>query len=91
MQTILSRLWNGDLCPVLSSGKNDPEIENLTELLERNAEKLNATLNDEEKNTFTNYIRCVEEYLSLSAEQAFCDGFSLACQFLTQAFAYQTE
>lgn len=85
MNTILSQLWNGNLCPVENSGKTDPEIQNLIILIERNGEKLNATLNDEEKNTFNNYIHCIEEYLSLSAEQAFSDGFSLASRILTEA------
>ena len=87
MYNILTELWNGNLSPVVDSGKHDPEIEDLRRLMVHNGEKLSATLNEAEKNTFQNYISCVEEYLTLSEEHAFCDGFRLACKFLTEALS----
>ena len=91
MQDIIADLWNGNLSPGEDCGKNNPEIENLIELIERNDKKLSNTLNPDQQKTFENYFSCIEEYLSLITEQAFCDGFRLASRFLTAALVDKSQ
>ena len=91
MRGIIADLWNSNLSPGEDCGKNDPEIENLIELIERNDKKLSNTLNPDQQKTFKSYSCCVEEYLSLITEQAFCDGFRLGSRFLTEALVDKSQ
>lgn len=87
MKRTLEALWNGSLAPGPTSGVNDPELEHLTVLLDRNKEQLDRELSESQKELFEKYADCADEFLCLSTAQAFCDGFSLASKLLTEALA----
>ncbi len=87
MRQMLEALWNGEVAPGQTNGVNNPEMEHLTVLMDRNREELNRSLSQEQKDTFDKYTDCAEEFAYLSAYQAFRDGFSLASKLLTEAFA----
>ena len=87
MKRTLEALWNGSLAPGQTCGVNDPELEHLTVLLDRDKEQLNRELSEAQKELFEKYADCADEFLCLSTAQAFCDGFSLASKLLTEALA----
>ena len=84
MRPIMADLWNGNLSPITSCGKT-AEIENLIGLLAKNTDRLGKTLNEEQKKLFDRYMQCIEEYMGLLTEEAFCDGFSLGVRLMTEA------
>lgn len=86
MNTI-TELWNGNLKPVKTLGKNNEEIKHLEKLMQQNLNKLETVLNTNEKETFEKYNDCIEEYLTICCEQAFCDGFSLGVKIISESFA----
>lgn len=85
MVQTLAALWNGNLSPVRHLGENNAELRHLEELIKRNTDLLEAQLNDMQKNRWESYFMCIEEYLSLMTEQAFCDGFCLGTKLTTEA------
>ncbi len=87
MKRTLESLWNGDAAPGQTYGVNDPDMEYLVMLMDRNREALNQELCEEQKVLFDRYIDCSDEFTYLSAAQAFCEGFSLASKLLTEALA----
>ena len=88
MQSIFM-LWNGEIEPILSSGKNHPELKQLLELSERHYRKLSELLGGEAE-TLEKYKDALEEYVAISREQAFLSGFSLGQRFFAEALA-ETE
>lgn len=87
MTNTIAQLWNGNLEPVRNFGKNNSEIKQLQNLMRRNLDKLENSLNEEQKNQFANYCGCVEEYAILVSEQAFCDGFCLGTKIIVEALS----
>ncbi len=90
MNNILADLWHGDIAPIEEFEVNNSEISHLLQLMAKNSENLDKTLNDKQKSIFEKYCNCVEEYLSLTTEKAFCDGFSLGCKILMTALNTNT-
>jgi hypothetical protein len=87
MNTILSELWHGNLEPVATCGMGEKEMRHLVTLMEKNSNRLQATLNEEEKNLLEKYIDNRMEYELLLEESAFSQGFSLAVQMLCESFS----
>lgn len=85
MTKTIAQLWNGNLAPVRHCGENNPDIQELESLIQRNNEKLEAALSDKAKNIFENYKICIEEYRYIINEQAFCDGFCLGTRITAEA------
>lgn len=78
-------LWNGNIAPAEHCGSHDPEANRLTDLIERNREKLCVGLTAAQKEMFEKYIDCSEEYLLRMMELAFCDGFCLGSRLVTES------
>jgi len=87
MKQTMELLWNGQLAPGPNCGVNDPELERLSVLLDRNRTKLDQALDEPQRELFERYIACADEFAYLSSTHAFCDGFSLAAKLLTEALA----
>lgn len=87
MQNIITELWNGHLSPMDKSGADDPEIQDLVRLIERNYDKLDEILDEKGKKTLDNFAHCHQEYTDIALEHAFFDGFSVACRLLTAALS----
>jgi len=84
MKSIFEQLWNGNIKPYETNGVNDPEVEELSELIERNQKSLNKLLGEEEKKVLDTYISCCESYYYLLIVHAFRKGFSLASKLLAE-------
>lgn len=91
MTNTIVRLWHGDLEPVSSSGTNDPELKELEHLLQRNGERLEEYLDEKGKALFEKYFDCVEEYISVLCEQAFCNGFCLGTKITAEALTFNEQ
>ena len=85
MTNTIANLWNGNLEPIRYLGQNSKEIKQLENLLERNQEKLEETLTEISKKLFEKYNDCMNEYILLTTEQAFCDGFCLGVKIISEA------
>ncbi|MBQ9133922.1 MAG: hypothetical protein IJX64_05265 [Clostridia bacterium] len=85
MTKTIAQLWNGNLEPVRHSGKNNSEMRQLEDLMQNNLEKLEAVLNENQKMIFEKYKNCFTEYMIVTVEQAFCDGFCMGTKIATEA------
>jgi len=87
MTMLFEQLWNGQIAPCKTCGNNDPEVQELAELLERNKLDLDHALSEEQKELLKRYISCYEEYQYLITVHAFRKGFSLASKLLAEALS----
>ncbi len=81
----IAELWNGTLNPCQNSEQKCLETESLKSLIHRNLDQLEETMDNNQKLIFENYNLCINEYLSVSCEQAFCNGFSTGSKLLAEA------
>ena len=76
----LEDLYYGNLLPQEKVSKLDDEMKELIGLLNRNEEKLTATLSDEQKETFEKYKDCNREISEICERNAFLNGFRLGAK-----------
>lgn len=82
---ILEDLYYGNLFPQEKCAKLDDETKELLGLLNRNEEKLTATLSDEQKETFGKYKDCNQEISEISERQSFITGFKLGAKIVIES------
>lgn len=85
MRAAIEELWYGNLAPYEKCGAHDPQIKELVRLMRRNREKLTEELNARQCDVLEKYIGCSDEYVCLMTEQAFCEGFRLACRLVAES------
>lgn len=85
MAKMIAQLWNGELEPGRYFGKENRELKQLEHLLERNLKQLDQMLNESQKDIFSAYYDCMTEYLVITTEQAFCDGFGVGARLTAEA------
>lgn len=81
----LEDLYYGNLLPYERISKLDDETKELLRLLNRNEEKLSATLSDEQKETYEKYKDCNREISGISERQSFITGFKLGAKIIIEA------
>lgn len=81
----LEDLYYGNLFPHKKVSKLDDEMKELLGLLNRNEEKLIATLSDEQKETFEKYKDCNREISEISERQSFIMGFKLGAKIVIES------
>lgn len=81
---ILEDLYYGNLLPQEKCAKLDDEMKELIGLLNRNEEKLTATLSDEQKETFEKYKDCNQEISEICERNAFLNGFRLGARIIIE-------
>lgn len=81
---ILEDLYYGNLLPQEKCAKLDDEMKELIGLLNRNEEKLTATLSDEQKETFEKYKDCNREISEICERNAFLNGFRLGTRIIIE-------
>ncbi len=81
---ILEDLYYGNLFPHEKCAKLDDETKELLVLLNRNEEKLIATLSDEQKETFEKYKDCNREISEICERNAFLNGFRLGARIIIE-------
>ena len=86
MESEIKKLWNGNIRPCESCGKENYDINCTLELVENLGGKLEQNLSEEQKMLFEKYNRNMAEYISLMTEQAFFDGFILGCKIASEVF-----
>ena len=83
--TTLENLYNGIINPCESERlKNNPEYKKLITLTTQAQEKIAATLIEEQKELFKNYIMYSEELSVTINEEIFKEGFRLATQIMIE-------
>lgn len=82
---ILEDLYYGNLFPNEKCAKLDDETKELLVLLNRNEEKLIATLSDEQKETFEKYKDYNWEISEICERQSFITGFKLGAKIVIEA------
>ncbi len=85
MTNTIARLWNGDIYPLEKSGADNHEIVHLKNLIYRNYEQLQSSLNERQKEILKKYEDCCAEYVMLVCEEAFCDGYCLGTRISSEA------
>ena len=86
---ILEDLYYGNLFPHEKCAKLDDEMKELNGLLNRNEEKLTATLSDEQKETFEKYKDCNREISEICERNAFLNGFRLGARIIIEVIFFQ--
>ena len=78
----LEDLYYGNIVPNEKCAKLDDEVKELLKLLNRNEEKLTATLSEEQKDTFEKYKDCNREISEISEREIFLNGFRLGARII---------
>ena len=73
-------LWQ--FIPHEKCAKLDDEVKELLKLLNRNEEKLAATLTEAQKETFEKYKDCNREISEISEREIFLNGFRLGARII---------
>lgn len=89
MMKTIAKLWNGNIEPVRFSGINNSEMKKLRGLIQSNYEKLEESVAD--KSILEKYNDSTAEYVIMTAEQAFSDGFCLGTKITAEAMTKAEE
>ena len=81
----LEDLYYGNLFPHEKCAKLDDEVKELLKLLNRNEEKLTATLTEAQKETFEKYKDCNREISEICEKDAFLNGFRLGARIIIES------
>ena len=91
MNNTISQLWNGNIEPIQEFGCRNTEMRRSETLMLKVFERLETSLGGENLSLLKKYSDCVNEYLMLSVEQAFSDGFCLGTKIISEALAEANE
>ena len=78
----LEDLYYRNLFPHEKCAKLDDEVKELLKLLNRNEEKLTATLSEDQKETFEKYKDCNREISEISEREIFLNGFRMGARII---------
>jgi hypothetical protein len=82
IMNILEELYYGNIVPNEKCAKFDDEVKELLKLLNRNEEKLTATLTELQKETFEKYKDCNREISEICEREIFLNGFRLGARII---------
>ncbi|MBQ7202930.1 MAG: hypothetical protein IJM10_07345 [Clostridia bacterium] len=83
----LEELYHGNINPSESESLcNNPEYKNLIALTTQSQDKVFASLNDEQKKLFDNYIINAEELSTIIEVNCFKTGFKLGARLTIEAY-----
>lgn len=78
----LEDLYYGNLFPQEKCARLDDEVNELLKLLNRNEEKLVATMTEVQKETFEKYKDCNREISEICEREIFLNGFRLGAKII---------
>lgn len=81
----IAKLWQGRVGLSVKFGSSNSEMKELETLMEKVLEELSKNLAGRSEELFRRYSCNVDEYLTLSNEQAFCDGFCFGTRIAMEA------
>lgn len=79
---ILEELWYGNIEPSEYDTSPDSEYKEILRLINRNEDKLLATMTVEQKEIFSRYQDCVREYQAMAECLLFQKSFCLGAQIM---------
>lgn len=82
--SILEKLWCGEIKPTEYDTSPCKEYKELLSLVNRNEEKLRATMTDEQKELFDKYMECVEDLQALAECMLFQNSFKLGGRIMAE-------
>lgn len=88
---ILEDLYYGNLFPHEKVSKLDDETKELLGLLNKNEEKLIATLSDEQKEIFEKFKDCNREISEISERQSFITGFKIGAKIVIESITLKEQ
>ncbi|MBQ4599637.1 MAG: hypothetical protein IJB19_06965 [Clostridia bacterium] len=91
MHRTIAQLWNGDLEPIRYFGVTNAEMKKAEIFMQCNLEKLKENSSETMNELFQRYEDSINEYILISNEQAFCDGFCLGAKITAEAFSGAEE
>ena len=81
---ILEEFWYGNIEPAEYGSFSCEEYKELLRLITKNEEKLHATFSDEQKELFSKYTDCVQEFQTISECLLFQSGFRLGARIMLE-------
>ncbi len=85
MSNTISQLYRGQLEPESVLGNGNIELRKTEIMLENNFKKIKENLDEATIQLLDKYRECMNEYIILISEQAFCDGFCLGTRIVSEA------
>ena len=82
--SILEKLWYGEVEPSEYDTTSFKEYKELLHLINRNEEKLRATMTNEQKELFDKYMECVEDLQALTDCMLFQSSFKLGGRIMAE-------
>ena len=81
---ILEEFWYGNIEPMEYGPFSNEEYKELLRLITKNEEKLQATFSDEQKELFSRYTDCVQEFQTISESLLFQNSFRLGAKMMLE-------
>lgn len=81
---VLEEFWYGNLDPAEYDASPSEEYKELIRLINRNEEKLLATLTDAQKDLFSRYQDCVREFQAMAECLLFQNSFCLGARMMLE-------
>ncbi len=81
---ILEEFWYGNLDPAEYDANPSEEYKELIRLINRNEEKLLATMTDTQKDLFSHYQDCVREHQAIAECLLFQNSFRLGSRIMLE-------
>lgn len=81
---ILEEFWYGNIEPMEYGSFSCEEYRDLLRLMAKNEEKLQATFSDEQKELFSRYTDCIQEFQTISECLLFQNSFRLGAKMMLE-------
>lgn len=81
---ILEEFWYGNIEPTDYDADVSKEYKEALKLIARNEEKLRATMTDEQKELFSRYTDCVQEFQTMTGCLLFQNSFKLGARMMLE-------
>lgn len=81
---ILEEFWYGNIEPMEYGSFFGQEYKELLRLITKNEEKLQATFSEEQKELFSKYTDCVQEFQTISECLLFQNSFRLGARMMLE-------
>ena len=81
---ILEQLWYGNIEPTEYDASPCKEYKEVLHMMNRNEERLRATMTDEQKDLFSRYTDCVREFQTMTECLLFQNSFKLGARMMLE-------
>ncbi len=81
---ILEELWYGNIEPTEYDASASKEYKEALQLVNRNEEKIRATMTAEQKKLFAQYTDCIREFQNMTEHLVFRNSFKLGARMMLE-------